>query len=105
MGMAANDDGFLPAWHKARNIVADDGFAEHCATQDVADGAVGRLPHLLEIELWVKDKSDESEPVQLTSALPLSNPKPAAVVLSHDRTQVCLSSSVWCQSVNSDFFL
>ncbi len=49
--MAANDDGFLPARHKARNVVADDGFPEHCATEDVTDGAVGRLPHLLEVEL------------------------------------------------------
>ena len=51
MGMATNDNGFLPAWHKARNVVADDGFSEHCAAQDVADGAIGRLPHLLEVEL------------------------------------------------------
>lgn len=51
MGVPANDDGFGPAWHKARDILADDGLPEHGASQDVPDGAVGRSPHLLELEL------------------------------------------------------
>ena len=49
--MAADDDGFGPARHEARHILADDGFAEDDATQNVADGAVGRLPHLFQLEL------------------------------------------------------
>ena len=41
-----------PAGHQARHVVADDGLAEDDAAQDVADGAVGALPHLLEAELF-----------------------------------------------------
>lgn len=52
MGVAADDDGFLPARHKARDVVADDGLTEHSASKDVPDGSVGGLPHLLEVELW-----------------------------------------------------
>jgi hypothetical protein len=35
----------------ARDVGADDGLAEDRAVEDVANGAVGRLPHLLEAEL------------------------------------------------------
>lgn len=41
-----------PARHQARDVAADDGLAEHGAAQDVTDGAVRRLPHLLQAELW-----------------------------------------------------
>jgi len=37
------------AW-RPRHVLADDGFAEHHAAEDVADGAVGRLPHFLQAE-------------------------------------------------------
>ena len=50
-GMAADDDGLGPARHQPRNIFADDRLAEDRAADDIADGAVWRLPHLLEIEL------------------------------------------------------
>ena len=43
--------GFGPARHQARDVAADDGLAEDHAAQNVADGAVRRLPHLLEVEL------------------------------------------------------
>ena len=49
-GMAADDDGIGPARHEARHGLDDDGFAEHHAAQDVADGAVGRFPHPLQSE-------------------------------------------------------
>ena len=49
-GMAADHDGLGPARHQARHVLADDRLAEDHPAQDVADGAVGRLPHLLEIE-------------------------------------------------------
>lgn len=51
MGVSANDDGLDPAGHQAGNILADDGFPEHRASKDVTDGAVGRSPHLLQLEL------------------------------------------------------
>ena len=39
-----------PAGHQARHVLADDRLAEDHAAQDVADRAVGLLPHLLELE-------------------------------------------------------
>jgi hypothetical protein len=50
-GVAADDDRLGPARHQARHVLADDRLAEDHAAQDVADRAVRRLPHLLEIEL------------------------------------------------------
>lgn len=49
--VAADDDGLLPAGDEPRDVLADDGLAEHGAAEDVPDGAVGALPHLLELEL------------------------------------------------------
>ncbi len=51
IGVAADDDRLGPARHQPRHVLADDRLTEDDATQDVADGAVGRAPHLLEIEL------------------------------------------------------
>src|SRR5438045_7909347 len=50
IGVAADDDGLGPAWHQAWHVAADDGLAENGPAQNVADGAIGRLPHLLEAE-------------------------------------------------------
>jgi hypothetical protein len=49
-GVAADDDRLGPARHEARHVLADDRLAEDGAAEDVADRAVGRLPHLLELE-------------------------------------------------------
>ena len=49
--MSADDDGLFPAGNKQGHIVADDGLSEDGAVEDVADGAIGRLPHLLQLEL------------------------------------------------------
>ncbi len=46
IGVAADDDRLGPARHQARHVLADDRLAEDGAAEDVADGAVGRLPHL-----------------------------------------------------------
>ena len=51
MSVSADDDGLLPAWNKERHIVADDGLSEDGTIEDVADGSIGRLPHLLQLEL------------------------------------------------------
>lgn len=50
MCVAANDDGLLPAGHKTGDVLADDGLSEYSATQDVTDGAIWGLPHLLQLE-------------------------------------------------------
>ena len=50
IGVAADDDRLGPARHQARHVLADDRLAEDHAAEDVADGAVGRTPHFLEIE-------------------------------------------------------
>ena len=52
VGVAADDERLGPAGHQPRHVLADDRLAEDHAAQDVADGAVGRLPHLLELELF-----------------------------------------------------
>ena len=51
VGVSADDDGLGPAGHQAGDVLTDDGLSEHRAPQDVTDGAVGRAPHLLELEL------------------------------------------------------
>ena len=50
-GVAADDDRLGPARHQTGHVLADDRLAEDHAAEDVADRAVGRLPHLLEPEL------------------------------------------------------
>jgi hypothetical protein len=50
VGMTTDDNTLGPAWHQARDVLADDGFTKHCATQDVTDRPIGRLPHLLQLE-------------------------------------------------------
>lgn len=50
-GVSSDGDGLRPAWDEPGNVLADDWLAEDRASQDVPDGAVGALPHLLQIEL------------------------------------------------------
>lgn len=52
IGVASDDNGLSPALDEARNVFDDDGLAEDSSVENVADGAVGRLPHLLEVELF-----------------------------------------------------
>jgi len=49
-GMAADTDGGRPVGCQAGHVAHHNGLAEHDAFQDVADGAVRRSPHLLEVE-------------------------------------------------------
>src|SRR5690606_38760502 len=49
--VATDDDRFGPAGDESRHVAADDRLAEDYATEDVADGAVGRAVHALETEL------------------------------------------------------
>ncbi len=51
VGVTTDDDGLLPAGHQPGNVLADDGLAEHGAAEDVTDGAVGRLPDQLQLEI------------------------------------------------------
>ena len=50
IGVAADDDRLGPAGNEARHVPADDRLAENDAAEDVADGAVRALPHLLQME-------------------------------------------------------
>ena len=50
-GVTADDDGLGPARNQTGHVLADDRLTEDHAAQDVADGAVRRLPHLLQAEL------------------------------------------------------
>jgi hypothetical protein len=49
--VATHNDGLGPAGNTLGDILHDDGFAEDGTAADVADSAVGRLPHFLEVEL------------------------------------------------------
>src|SRR5690606_7860932 len=49
-GVAADHDRLRPARHEARNVAADDRLTEDGAAQNVANRAIGRLPHLLQLE-------------------------------------------------------
>ena len=48
--MTANDDGFVPAGDKSRDIRDDDWLTENHTAKNVADCAVRALPHFLELE-------------------------------------------------------
>ena len=50
--MTANDDWLGPTRNQTRHVGADDWLTEHHAAQNVADCTVGRLPHLLQLELF-----------------------------------------------------
>jgi len=49
--VTTNNDGLSPTRDETRNVLHDDGLTEDSTTEDVADGTVGREPHLLEVEL------------------------------------------------------
>lgn len=49
--VSADDDGLGPAGNASGDVVHDDGLTEDGAADDVANSAVGGLPHLLETEL------------------------------------------------------
>ena len=51
--MTSNNDGFLPTGHKTRDILTDNGLPEDSSSQDVTDGTIGALPHLLQPKLYV----------------------------------------------------
>ncbi|MEY3656080.1 MAG: hypothetical protein RL114_438 [Actinomycetota bacterium] len=52
MCVTTDHDGLCPTWNKLWNVVADNWLTEHNTTEDVADCAVRRLPHLLQTELF-----------------------------------------------------
>lgn len=56
--MSPDGDGLCPARDQARDVPADDGLSENCPAQDVPDGAVGALPHLLQLEFCRGHKGD-----------------------------------------------
>lgn len=51
ISVTANDNGFHPSRHQPGNVLADNGLSEDSATEDVSNCAIGRLPHLLQLEL------------------------------------------------------
>ena len=51
-GVTADDDRVGPARNQAGDVLDHDRLAENDAAQDVADRAVRRLPHLLELEFF-----------------------------------------------------
>ena len=48
--MTADDDGLHPPRHGAGDTLQYNRLTEHRPAQDVADGAVGALPHLLQLK-------------------------------------------------------
>ena len=50
--MPANDDGLGPVVDKTGDVVDHDGLPENGSIEIVSNGAVGALPHLLQLELF-----------------------------------------------------
>ena len=48
--MSTYDDWFCPTWNTSWNVLDDDGLTENDTSNNVTDGSVGGLPHLLQIE-------------------------------------------------------
>jgi hypothetical protein len=48
--MSTNNDRAGPSRNKLRNVLGNDGFTKNGTVQNVTDGTVRRLPHLLELE-------------------------------------------------------
>ena len=53
VGMTANHNGLLPPRDQSGNVLTDDGLPEDSSSQDVTNGTVGALPHLLQLELYI----------------------------------------------------
>ena len=51
IGVTTNHDGLLPSCNESRNVLTNDGLSEDSSSQDVTNGTVGALPHLLQLEL------------------------------------------------------
>jgi len=49
--MPSDHNRHFPTRNKERDILADNGLAKHGSPNNVADGSVGRPPHLLQFEL------------------------------------------------------
>lgn len=49
--VSSDDDWLDPAWYATRNIIDDDGLSEDGTVENVSDGAVWTLPHLLQVKL------------------------------------------------------
>ena len=73
VGMPANGDGLGPARDETRDVLTDDGLPEDSSPEDVPDGSIGALPHLLQLELY-EDK-DEVAPLQPKPSDQDLNPK------------------------------
>lgn len=73
VGVPANGDGLGPARDEAWDVSADDGLPEDSPPEDVPDGSIGTLPHLLQLELY-EDK-DEVAPLQPLPSNQNLNPK------------------------------
>ena len=50
--VTTDDDGLGPPRHQTRHVLNKNRLAKHDAVEDVADGAVRRLPHLFEVEFF-----------------------------------------------------
>ena len=48
--MSTDNDWFGPTWNTTWNVLDDDGLTENDTSDNVTDGSVGGLPHLLQIE-------------------------------------------------------
>ena len=52
VSMTPNHDRLVPVRHQFRNVLADNRLTKHNAIQNVANRAVWRLPHLLQIKFF-----------------------------------------------------
>jgi len=50
--VSANNDRLRPTRDKSWDIIDDNRLSEHSAVENVPNGSVGRLPHLLKLKLF-----------------------------------------------------
>jgi len=50
--VATDDDGLDPTGDRTGDALEDDWLAEHGPADEIADGAIGRAPHLLQLEFF-----------------------------------------------------
>ena len=50
-GVSADNNWFSPPRDESGNVSNDNGLSEYCSIEDISNRAVGRLPHLLKVEL------------------------------------------------------
>lgn len=50
ISMTSNNNALGPSRDQSWNVLANNGFPKHGASQNIPDGSIWRLPHLFQVE-------------------------------------------------------